>query len=838
MNLKLKICFILTCVCGIVNFVNAQNNPSTYVDKKGILRWADSREEINEFGVHYALPFSSAYKGFAELGISPDKGIEDDVYHIARLGLSAYRIHLWDSEISDTLGNLVCNNHLRLLDYTLMQMKKRGIKIVITPLTYYETTEKRYGFGQKYKKKHSFTPQAIEATERYLLQLMNHINPYTGIAYKNDPDIIAFELYNEPEHQGHTEKDVVPYINRLVAAVRKSGCKKPLFYCMSIAPHLRKGFLKANIQGGSSQWYPVSHNAGFEFKGNLIPFVDHWPKDSLTDDIKNKHKALLAYEIDAADNDYAYTYPLIARTLRSVGFQFAAMFTYDPLGIAYANYDFRTHFMNLAYTPQKAIGLKIAGEIFKRIPRNTHFDAFPLDTVFDVFRVSHTNNLAEMVSDTKFIYSNNTQSKPSNLDKLKEIAGYGSSPIVKYEGKGVYFLDKLEDGVWRLEVMPDAIWVDNPFANPQLDKEVSAIVWNTYPMAISLSDLGKDFLMKGINEGNESKQKATDGKISVSPGTYLLIKNGVIPKWKPNDKWKNITLNEFVAPSATLNSYLLHQPFAEISRGNDFCEIKTEVISSQMPDSVQLHITTLAPKKLSPINFEKKNRYEYVAKIPKNLLDNEDMLNYQIVVYADGKATAYPKNVLGNYVNFTNTDLYTLRVVEKEAPICLMDVSEDCVRMRRSHRHYRYIFHSSELPNKLGIELGTDNLIYTSCYVKEKLVGRREDLSLKHKLEIRGSSLNDKDVNVWVVLQQVDGAEFGALIQLSKMQMLYELPLTDLKPIKVIGPGEKGKVTIKNYDWHSDFNISEIETVKIAVLSSDNKGEGDVKAAIEYIQLR
>lgn len=829
---------ITMCFCALnIGVANAQKNPSTYVDKKGVLRWTASNKEINEFGVHYALPFSSAYKGFSELNLSHDKGIEEDVYHIARLGLNAYRIHLWDSEISDTLGNLVDNNHLRLLDYTLKQMKNRGFKIVITPLTYYETSEKVYGFGQKYGKRESFTPEAIEATEKYLFQLMNHVNRYTGVAYKDDPDIIAFELYNEPEHQGHTVEDVTPYVNRLVAAIRQSGCRKPLFYCMSIAAHLRKGFLEADIQGGTSQWYPVSHNAGFEFKGNLLTHVDSWPKDSLTDDIKVQNKALMAYEIDAADNGYAYTYPMMARSMRSVGFQFAAMFTYDPLGIGYANYDFRTHFLNLAYTPQKALGLKIAGEIFHRIPRNKKFASFPADTIFDVFRVSHCENLAEMVSDEKFIYSNTTQSVPSNIAKLNEIAGYGSSPIVQYNGRGVYFLDKLGNGIWRLEVMPDAIWVADPFANPRLDNEVSAIVWNTWPMSIHLPDLGNEYSMTGLNQGNMTKQIANNKQVFVSPGTYLLVGKGVKSKWNPDDKWKNITLKEFVAPSATTETYLIHQPVEEITRGGSH-QIDIEIISAQEPENVKLHVTTLAPQKLFPIDFIKTSRYGYTATIPEELLQKENILNYQISADVNGKPCMYPENVSGRYVNFTNTRMYTLKIVENKAPICLLDVDNDCIQMRRSHRHYRYIFHPSLLPGKLGVELGTDNLIYTSFYFKDKIIGRKNDMSAKKRLVVRGTALSESQVKVWITLQLKNGLEYGTTVLMSKDKLQYEIPLDQLRQIRIIGPGERGRVSVNSFTGEGvkELNLEGAETIKIIVLPNENIKKKS-RAVIEYVML-
>jgi beta-glucosidase/6-phospho-beta-glucosidase/beta-galactosidase len=52
---------------------------------------------------------------------------------MARLGLDAFRVHVWDTEVSDTAGNLLANEHLRLFDFLLSELKKRNIKIIITP---------------------------------------------------------------------------------------------------------------------------------------------------------------------------------------------------------------------------------------------------------------------------------------------------------------------------------------------------------------------------------------------------------------------------------------------------------------------------------------------------------------------------------------------------------------------------------------------------------------------------------------------------------------------------------------------------------------------------------
>ena len=62
--------------------------------------------------------------------------------------------------------------------------------------------------------------------------------------------------------------------------------------------------------------------------------------------------------------------------------------------------------------------------------------------------------LSELNDGEKFYYSNTTQTRPKDISQLRAIAGCGKSPVVNYEGTGVYWLDRLEEGVWRLEVMP------------------------------------------------------------------------------------------------------------------------------------------------------------------------------------------------------------------------------------------------------------------------------------------------------------------------------------------------------------------------------------------------
>src|SRR5690606_35504216 len=141
------------------------------------------------------------------------------------------------------------------------------------------------------------------------------------------------------------------------------------------------------------------------------------------------NKARMVYEFDAADIFQSCMYPAMARSFRQAGFQWATQFAYDPLAIAYANTEYHTHYLNLAYTPSKAISMLIASNVFHRMPRLKNVGVYPDNTSFDVFRVSHEEDLSEMNALTAFYYSNNTTTKPVDSIKLEHVAGVGSSPV-------------------------------------------------------------------------------------------------------------------------------------------------------------------------------------------------------------------------------------------------------------------------------------------------------------------------------------------------------------------------------------------------------------------------
>lgn len=551
---KSVLIFLFISIISLCGFAQSKKTRSgIFVDKNGVMRWEKDGSEASFFGVNYTAPFAYGYRSIQRTGISVEQAIKDDVYHFSRLGLDAFRVHVWDVEISDSLGNLINNEHLRLFDFLIAELKKRKIKILITPIAFWgngypEKDVDRGSFSGKYGKQRVLVEEAaVLAQERYLKQFFQHKNPYTGLTYQNDPDVIATEVNNEPQHSG-VKTLTTQYVNRMVKAIRGTGWTKPVFYNISESPKYADAIVKADdVQGYSFQWYPTGLVSGHTLKGNYLPHVSryHIPFDTISG---FKKGAKLVYEFDAGDVLDSYMYPAMARSFRVAGFQWATQFAYDPMATAQGNTEYQTHYLNMAYTPAKAISLLIASKAFHALPRAK---AQPTDSLFGPFRLSYAASLSEMNVAQEFYYSNTTSSKPVNANQLQHIAGVGSSPVIQYSGTGAYFADRIADGVWRLEIMPDARYLSDPFERTSPEKVVTGISWANQDMNLQIPDLGTSFAIKGLNSGNQSKDKAVSGKFKIRPGTYLLTRENVSTALNADSKWSVIQLGEFVAPKDT-----------------------------------------------------------------------------------------------------------------------------------------------------------------------------------------------------------------------------------------------------------------------------------------------
>ena len=766
-----------------------------YVDKEGIMRWKKGNREASFFGVNYTVPFAYGYRSHKALNVDLEKAIDQDVYHMARLGFNAYRVHVWDTEISDSLGNLLENEHLRLFDYLIAKLKERNIKILVTPIAFWgsgypEPDPKTAGFSSVYNKQQAVTEEAaFKAQERFLDQFFKHVNPYTKLTYQNDPDIIAAEINNEPKHTGPKAR-ATEYVNRMVAAVRGAGWTKPVFYNISESPTYADAVAKANIDGVSFQWYPTGLVANRTLQGNYLPHVDRYniPFDTIP---AYRNKARMVYEFDAGDILQSTMYPAMARSFRGAGFQWATQFAYDPMATAYGNTEYQTHYLNLAYTPAKAISVLIASKAFQELPRLKSYGTYPADSTFGAFRVSYKEDLSEMNTPEEFYYSNTTRTKPANAARLQHIAGVGSSPVVTYEGRGAYFLDKLENGVWRLEVMPDAIHIRDPFAKASPKKEVTRIQWETQPMQLRLADLGNEFSVRGLNAGNTMNSNASNGSFNVNPGTYLLVKKGKSArKWSGSSKTGAIRLDEFAAPEPVRKEpFVSHEPYQEVTAGKPYT-IKAKVVGIDKAAKVTLQINNFSGV-YKTIPMKETEAYAYEAEVPAELV-TPGLINYRIMVQqGDDNYHTFPGGVEGNpwAWDYYRNDSWSTLVAGEQGHLELFDAGadRDIVVYPNLWRSDERQLITSTKPGQLILrlsakELPAEGVMGFQHYFGDKLKGRAGELGQFKTLVVRARTTGGSPVKANVALISDDATAHTAAITLGNEFKEFEISLSSLKP--------------------------------------------------------
>ena len=108
-------------------------------------------------------------------------------------------------------------------------------------------------------------------------------------------------------------------------------------------------------------------------------------------------------------------------------------------------------------------------------------------------------------------------------------------------------------GVWRLEVYPDSLQIDDPFAPPRKDRLVFRLISRGWPMTIDVPGLGDGFKVTPLNEGNSYATTAVSSTFEARPGVYRLTSSGSTPTALP-DRIEGVPyylgMREFVCPAS------------------------------------------------------------------------------------------------------------------------------------------------------------------------------------------------------------------------------------------------------------------------------------------------
>ncbi|HEY0778985.1 MAG TPA: hypothetical protein VGD56_13525, partial [Gemmatirosa sp.] len=738
------------------------------------------------------------------LGLERKRVVDADLAQFARMGWDALRLSFWgDWENSDSAGNLVANAHLDLQDYLIAKAHERGIYMLLSPIVTYEATwpdalaatSRQPGFSNHFQKCELGTnPAAIAVQANYLRQLLNHVNPYTGLALKDEPAIPFVEMINEPCHHANDPAGSVRYIDALVDAVRSTGSKQILFHNVSqdfaIAPAIRQ----STVQGATFGWYPTGLNSGHELQGSYLRAVDDYPP-LRTPALAGRPR--IVYEFDSPDLRTGYMYPAMARTFRSVGTQFATMFAYDMLGTASRNLGWQTHYLNLVYTPRKAMSAVIAAEVMRRIPRGQSYGAYPANAHFGDFRVDAEENLGELVARDAFLYAGSTRSAPPDPRTLRRVAGYGSSPVVTYAGEGIYFLDKVRDGMWRLEVYPDAVPVRDPFELPSRDKVVTRALPAAWPMTVTLPDLGATFAVQPIaGPDAAAATTAAAGRFVVRPGVYVLSARGPVDRGALPATLGRLRFDEYHAPprdTVPLAVAVLTPDHLVAGRPST---IVARVVDTAAPGRVTLWMRPAAGGRFRPFPMRPARAYEYAAELPADAV-REGVYEYAVSVVRGDSVMTFPEGLHrqpGDY-DFEGQRFWTATVTRPNAPLRLFAPATDAGRLAFTRIGdggreglFRVVPSSASGMPAFHLELpvvggrGLDD--YTaSLAIVERVAGRGADVARADGLTLRARGLVAGQV-LHVTLVERDGTSWGAAVPLDTVWGDHTVRLTDLRSVR------------------------------------------------------
>ena len=506
------------------------------VDGEGVLRWTDDTSEVALVGVNYYTPFTVDYEALAKMKADIRAVMREDVAHFRRLGIGCVRIHCFERQFSTPDGAFVANDHVALLDDLIDLCAANGIYMVLTPIAwwggaYAKSTD---GFSDHYtmhEMTSNRTARAIQA--RFLKEFGEHVNAVTGRRYADDPAILAFECINEPLYpKGHPDADVTDYVNALVDGLRASGTTKPIYYNSWQKRNAACGASRAD--GITGSYYPTGLCANHALTDSQLGRI---VASSIHPDEHIAKKSRMIYEFDAADTPGSYMYPALGKLFRAEGVQVASQFQYDPMRLADRNLNWKTHHLNLVYTPAKALSLAIMQEVFRHVPRGGAYTPSKTEIVFPPFRVDGVRDLSEFATPDKYYYTNDPVTPPPDPSALRHVWGCGRSSVAASTGSGIYFLDRAAEGVWRLQLYPSVFTVADPYTGRDVQKVV--VLAEKPRVTLRLPGLGADWQARQKN----LTVTAVDGTAELSPGDWVIVANGKSP-----DAGWHLDVPAYVAP--------------------------------------------------------------------------------------------------------------------------------------------------------------------------------------------------------------------------------------------------------------------------------------------------
>jgi hypothetical protein len=149
------------------------------------------------------------------------KRIDDHMARLAKDQVKVVRLWMFDHEKwhgFDSAEGVYNESEFRLFDYVIESARKNGIYLIPTLENYWEAYG---GIDQRLKWEGLESGQAnrwkffnksqcsgcFDQYKNYVVHALNHVNHYSGVPYKDDPVIFAWDLMNEARYENATPNE-------------------------------------------------------------------------------------------------------------------------------------------------------------------------------------------------------------------------------------------------------------------------------------------------------------------------------------------------------------------------------------------------------------------------------------------------------------------------------------------------------------------------------------------------------------------------------------------------------------------------------------------------------
>ncbi len=200
---------------------------------------------------------------------------------------------------------------LRDLDLVIAKGKKQGIRFILPFINYWDELGGICQYNTWAGAEHPSTnmkfflnnDQTRQWYKDYVAMLLNRVNTYTGVAYKDEPAILSWQIMNEGRNKGQRPeilrdwyREMARYIksidpNHLVGTGEEGFDEKtPSFY--SVASYSNTYALRAGegtsyvmntaipeIDYGNAHWYPTEYGFGYTVTRQLLAGQHAWITD-------------------------------------------------------------------------------------------------------------------------------------------------------------------------------------------------------------------------------------------------------------------------------------------------------------------------------------------------------------------------------------------------------------------------------------------------------------------------------------------------------------------------------------------------------------------------------